>query len=180
MTTCGWYMTPRWRGNGYVMGVAGTTASLANQAIFAPGNLALDLGTGCGVLAFLAAKRCKRVLATDKNPRAIAVARFNAALNGITNVDFAVGDLYEPVVHYLAGFATPTRFDFIYCNPPFVIAPSPSYMYRDSGLVGDAIVEAVARGAGPLLSEGGIAQFVCNWMHTADRDRGSRGRDATR
>lgn len=156
-------------GNNYVMGIAGTTASLANQAIFSSGNLALDLGTGCGVLAFLAAKRCKRVLATDKNPRAIAVAKFNAALNGITNVDFAVGDLYEPVSRYLEGVSQSARFDFIYCNPPFVIAPSPSYMYRDSGLVGDAIVESVARGAGPLLNEGGIAQFVCNWMHMADQ-----------
>lgn len=179
-------------GSNYVMGVAGTTASLANQAIFAPGGLALDLGTGCGVLAFLAAKRCTRVLATDKNPRAIAVAKFNAALNGIANVDFALGDLYEPVIRYLDASpgledsVTPSgpadgvsragdhgtrrrKFDFIYCNPPFVIAPSPSYMYRDSGLVGDAIVEAVAHGAGPLLGEGGIAQFVCNWMHTADQ-----------
>jgi len=156
-------------GNTYVMGVAGTTAALANQSIFAPGSLALDLGTGCGVLAFLAARNCKRVLATDKNPRAIAVARFNAKLNNLSNVDFAVGDLYEPVHSYLAKQPTPTRFDFIYCNPPFVIAPSPTYMYRDSGMVGDAIVEAVARGAGPLLNEGGVAQLVCNWMHVGEQ-----------
>lgn len=152
----------------YVMGVAGTSAALATQAIFAPGRLALDLGTGCGVLAFLASRRCTRVLATDKNPRAIAVAEFNARLNGITNVDFAVGDLYEPVKEYLHARTSP-GFDFIYCNPPFVITPSPGYMYRDSGLVGDAIVEAVARGAGALLAEGGIAQFVCNWMHVGDQ-----------
>jgi SAM-dependent methyltransferase len=156
-------------GNEYVMGVAGTTASLANQAIFSPGNLALDLGTGCGVIAFLAAKHCTRVLATDKNPRAIAVARFNAKLNGLSNVDFAIGDLYEPVKPYLAALGSGAAFDFIYCNPPFVITPSPQFMYRDSGLVGDAIVEAVARGAGPLLSDGGVAQFVCNWMHVGDQ-----------
>lgn len=96
-------------GNTYVMGVAGTTAALANQSIFAPGNLSFDLGTGCGVLAFLAAKNCKSRPRTDK-AAPTAVARFNAKLNNLSNVDFAVGDLYEPVHAYLAKQSTPCEF----------------------------------------------------------------------
>ena len=116
-------------GPGYVMGVAGTSSSLAHQAVFAKGRLALDLGTGCGVLAFLAARSCERVLATDKNPRAIAMARFNARVNAIANVEFDVGDLFGPATAYLANRGPGAKFDFIYCNPPFVITPAGRYLY---------------------------------------------------
>lgn len=156
-------------GPNYVMGVAGTSSALAHQAIFAPGRLALDLGTGCGVLAFLAARTCERVLATDKNPRAVAMAKFNARVNAIDNVDFDVGDLFDPAKAYLANRGPDARFDFIYCNPPFVITPGGRYMYCDSGMKGDGIVEAVVRGAPALLAEHGVAQLVCNWIHPADR-----------
>ena len=50
--------------------------------------------------------------------------------------------MFEPV----AG----ERFDQIVSNPPFVITPRvadvPAYEYRDGGMVGDALVEAVVRG----------------------------------
>jgi ribosomal protein L11 methyltransferase len=44
----------------------------------------LDLGTGSGVLAIAAAKTLRRrVLASDIDPTAVAVARGNAELNGV-------------------------------------------------------------------------------------------------
>src|SRR5438094_3344771 len=53
-----------------------------------------DLGTGSGILA-LAAKRfgAGRVVGIDVDPKAISVAKANARLNKIDNVDFKLGDL---------------------------------------------------------------------------------------
>ena len=53
-----------------------------------------DLGTGSGILA-LAAKRFGggRVVGIDVDPKAISVAKANARLNKIDNVDFKLGDL---------------------------------------------------------------------------------------
>ena len=53
-----------------------------------------DLGTGSGILA-LAAKRfgAGRVVGIDVDPKAISVAKVNARLNKIDNVDFKLGDL---------------------------------------------------------------------------------------
>jgi ribosomal protein L11 methyltransferase len=53
-----------------------------------------DLGTGSGILA-LAAERfgAGRVVGIDVDPKAISVAKANARLNKIDNVDFKLGDL---------------------------------------------------------------------------------------
>ena len=53
-----------------------------------------DLGTGSGILA-LAAKRfgAGRVIGIDIDPKAISIAKANARLNKIDNVDFRLGDL---------------------------------------------------------------------------------------
>jgi ribosomal protein L11 methyltransferase len=55
-----------------------------------------DLGTGSGILA-LAAERfgAGRVVGVDVDPKAISVAKANARLNKIDNVDFKLGDLRE-------------------------------------------------------------------------------------
>jgi ribosomal protein L11 methyltransferase len=53
-----------------------------------------DLGTGTGILA-LAAKRfgARHVVGIDIDPKAISIAKVNARMNKIDNVDFRVGDL---------------------------------------------------------------------------------------
>jgi ribosomal protein L11 methyltransferase len=53
-----------------------------------------DLGTGSGILA-LAAKHfgAGRVIGIDIDPKAISIAKANARLNKIDNVDFRLGDL---------------------------------------------------------------------------------------
>src|ERR1017187_2760684 len=57
-----------------------------------PVNAALDLCTGSGVHALVAARHAKHVVATDINPRALRFAEFNAWFNGITNIEFCRGD----------------------------------------------------------------------------------------
>jgi len=140
----------------HVLGVSPASTSLAQLTIRDRVGSALDLGTGCGVQSLHLAGHSDRVVATDVNPRALAMARFNAALNDI-DLDVRDGSLWEPV----AG----ERFDLITTNPPFVISPATGQrlVYRDSGLPGDQVVEAVVRGAPAHLTDGGWCQVVANW-----------------
>ena len=80
-----------------VMGLTGSSTWLADFTVRRESECTLDLGTGTGVLAMLAARHSKQVVATDINPRALEFARFNAALNGIDNIDFIEGDMFEAV-----------------------------------------------------------------------------------
>lgn len=143
----------------HVLGVGGATTTLSGLLLQTPAERTLDLGTGSGIQAMHASRFSERVVATDVSARALAFARFTARLNGITSIEFRLGSLYEPV----AG----ETFDRIVSNPPFVITPRregvPAYEYRDGGLVGDALVESVLRGAADRLAPGGIAQFLANW-----------------
>ncbi|HOT34263.1 MAG TPA: methyltransferase, partial [Rhodoglobus sp.] len=111
----------------HVLGVGGASTTLSGLMLAEPVELALDLGTGCGIQALHAARHAKRVIATDISERALELARFNAALNGFANIEFRLGSLFEPV----AG----ERFGHVVSNPPFVITPRidgvPEYEYRD-------------------------------------------------
>jgi hypothetical protein len=98
-------------------------------------------------------------VATDVNPRALAMTRFNAVLNDVA-VEVRSGSLWDP----LDG----ERFDLVTSNPPFVISPASDragrrLVYRDSGLPGDQVVEAIVRGAPAHLAEGGWCHVVANW-----------------
>ena len=146
-------------GEQHVLGVGGASMTLSGLMLPTPARTVLDLGTGCGIQAMHASRFAERIVATDISRRALHLARLNVELNGIEGVEFRFGSLYEPV----AG----ERFDRIVSNPPFVITPRtpgvPEYEYRDGGMVGDGIVEAVMRGAAEHLEPGGVAQLLGNW-----------------
>jgi ribosomal protein L11 methyltransferase len=62
------------------------------------GKSVIDAGTGSGVLALAATKLgASRVAAVDNDPDAVANARENAALNGVS-LDVRCGDLSDPLV----------------------------------------------------------------------------------
>jgi len=117
---------------------------------------ALDVGTGNGVHALLAARHSDNVVATDVNARALAFTELNAALNELTNVECRKGGLFDPV-----GDET---FDLITCNAPFVVSPEQRWTYRDSGLRGDEFSERVVRGAAEHLADGGFATLLVSWV----------------
>ena len=148
----------------HVLGVGGASLTLSGLLLPDPVDSVLDLGTGCGIQALHASRWAGRVVATDISERALGFARLNAALNGIDNIEFRLGSLFEPVPG--------ERFDRIVSNPPFVITPRtsgvPEYEYRDGGMVGDALVEAVVTGAREHLVPGGIAQLLGNWEYRAE------------
>lgn len=145
-----------------VAAVGPASATLARLTVRAPADLALDVGTGCGVQALLMARHARRVIATDISDRAIAVARINAAINGIANVELRRGDLFEPV--------RGERFDLIACNPPFVISPETRHVFRDSDLDGDDVSERVVGAAADHLAGGGHATILCEWLRRDGED----------
>jgi hypothetical protein len=142
------------------MGIGGSTVALANSMIRKPCRAMLDLGTGCGVHAVLAADHCDRIVATDINPRAIAMTAFNAQLNGLGNIETRVGDRFAPV--------RGEKFDLIASNPPFVVSPENSYMYRDTGMLRDHFVRSLLGEAPTFLEEGGFCQILAQWVHSRD------------
>jgi methylase of polypeptide subunit release factors len=152
----------------YVIGVGRASITLANLTVRQQVETALDLGTGSGFQALLAARHAVRVTATDLNPRALSFAGLNARLNGLSNIELRHGSLFEPVGEL--------QFDLIVANPPFVVSPESRYLYRDSGLPGDALSEQVIHGAAAHLHEGGYSVVLCNWCHRTDDDWSERPR----
>lgn len=145
----------------FVLGLSPASTTLAQLTVRRPVGRALDLGTGCGVQSLHLAGHSDRVVATDLNPRAVALARWTAALNGL-DVDVREGSLYEPV----AG----ESFDLIVTNPPYVMSPPTGerLVYREGVLPGDELVRQVVVGGAERLAEGGMLQVLGNWAITGD------------
>ena len=139
----------------YVAGISAASRTLATLTVRRPFERALDVGTGSGIEALLAARHAQTVVATDINPRALEYATLSARLNGLS-IDLREGSLFDPV----AG----ETFDLIVANPPFVVSPDSDFVYRDSSLPGDAICREVIRGAAAHLRPGGYATVLCNWI----------------
>lgn len=78
-----------------------------------PGQRALDLCTGSGILAVTMAVSVPgiEVDAVDLSAEALGLARDNAALHA-ADVNFYQGDLFSPCVD--------RRYDMICCNPPYI------------------------------------------------------------
>ena len=117
---------------------------------------ALDVGTGPGIHALLAARHADRVVATDVNERALAFTELNAALNGFDHVEVRNGSLFEPVEG--------ETFDLITCNAPYVVSPDRRWAYRDSGFQADALSESLVREGAAHLVDGGFAALQVSWL----------------
>jgi SAM-dependent methyltransferase len=146
----------------HVLDVNPTTISLSNMTVRRRVRRALEIGTGCGALALVASRHCDHVVATDTNPRALNLATFNAAINGITNVEWRLGSLFDAVEG--------KTFDLIFCNPPYVISPDAQFIFRDGGRRGDALCEEIVRLAPRYLNEGGFCTVLINWAIPAGQE----------
>ena len=125
----------------------------------------LDVGTGAGVQALLAEDHSGVVVATDRNPRAVAYTQLAAALNG-AEIDARTGDLLDPV--------RGETYDLVVSNPPFVISPQRRYTYRDAGYDGDEVSRRLVREIPTVLAPGGHAVLLVNWLHLAGEDGDDR------
>ena len=121
----------------------------------------LDLCTGSGVLAVTLATELTglTMVATDLSDAAAAIARVNAARNGVAErVEVRVGDLFAPV--------TGEQFDLIVANPPYIATATIATLDRevqreprralDGGGDGLAILRRLVDGLAAALSPGGL------------------------
>lgn len=83
-----------------------------------------EIGTGSGAGAVVAARACgaRRIIATDLNPQALALARLNFAAAEV-EADLRLGSGLDPIVE---------RPDLIIANPPYISGTS-GRTYRDGG-----------------------------------------------
>jgi len=149
-----------------VMYVGTDSRWLARTTMRRPMGSTLDLCTGSGVHALLASSHSQRVVAVDINPRATRCTHFNAQVSGVTNIEVAVGDLFEPV----GGEC----FDLITANPPFVPSPVNSLRYRDGGHSGEDVLRRIVVGLPHHLAPVGIAQIVTELGEREDESLSDR------
>ncbi len=135
---------------------AGSRFFCRHLAVYS-GERVLEIGSGLGLAAVLAAKAGATVVATDVVPGAVEAIRANALLNGVS-VDARLGDCYAPV----AG----ERFALICTNPPQMPTP-PDRARRDAaaaadngGVDGWEILDRVIAGAPAHLGSGGRLVFT--------------------
>lgn len=88
---------------------------LARLIASRPWHSVLDLGSGCGVLAIVAAKNGATVQGIDASPRAIKVSRWNAELNEVA-AEFTLSRIDTALLH--------GKWDLIVSNPPFTPTPT--------------------------------------------------------
>lgn len=76
------------------------TERLRIASLVGPTDVVLDMFAGVGPFSILMAKRCRWVVAMDKNPVAVQYLRENARLNKVENIDILEGDANEIALRY--------------------------------------------------------------------------------
>jgi carbamoyltransferase len=140
-----------------VMYVGLDSIGLVHTAPRFPTNRVLDLCCGSGIQGLVASRYAKEVIGVDITPRAIRFARFNAQLNGVQNISFLQGNLYEAVKGQ--------RFDTILANPPFVPSPKRQIRFRDGGTTGEEILERIIKDSATYLTEEGKLFIVSDLVN---------------
>ncbi len=138
---------------------------VAKQPLPGDTSLALDIGTGTGVLAALLVRRgVKRVVATENAPRALACAKDNLQRLGLT----------KQVELHSASLFPPGRAPLIVCNPPWLPARPASPLEHAIYDEGSQMLRGFLVGLTDHLTPGGEA-----WLLLSDlaEHLGLRSRD---
>jgi SAM-dependent methyltransferase len=131
------------------------TSSYAVSALLPPGRgkRAVDVGTGCGILALEQADSFEQVIAVDVNPRSVAFARFNAVVNDRPLVvERGTPDALGPASPFVGDV------DLITFVLPFVFSEMDGA--ESTALVsphGAALLEQTYRTVDAILADGGTA-----------------------
>lgn len=145
-----------------VTGVNSPATLLADLTVRKQVASALDLGTGGGIQALLLANHSTRVVAADINPRALYFTELNAGLNRVDNIEVRLGSWFEPVGD--------EKFDIITANPPYVMSPESTFLYRDSGMHADSLCRQLVRDIPGHLEEGGFGHILISWALRKDEE----------
>jgi methylase of polypeptide subunit release factors len=140
-------------------------------SLLQPGIRVLEIGTGCGLLAGVAAQCGASVVATDISQEAVTCARRNLA---DLDVDVRHGDLFAPVVG--------ETFDLVLCNPPYevggsrdVALSSPDFLARfgaEAQSYGDRLAVGFPAADAAQMSTAGLDVQLWRIVHTAGDDLG--------
>jgi len=144
------------------------TFLLAEKMTVEEDDAVLDMGTGCGIIAVLAAEKAKSVVAVDINPYAIECAIKNAEMNGARErIEFRHGDLFQPI-------KPNERFSLILFNAPYL----PSEPDEERSWIGKAwaggsngrkVIDRFVMNAPNFLAAGGRIQLVQSSLSDVNR-----------
>lgn len=129
--------------------------------------MVLDLGTGCGILGIIAAKKVTEVVAVDINLQAVRCAKENAKLNGVANkMLFVQGDLFAPI-------ETEENFDLILFNAPYLPSkPAEGNLWLErawaGGVTGRQVIDCFICEAPKYLKENGRILLVQSNLSDVD------------
>ena len=119
---------------------------------------ALEVGTGTGFIAILAAKKARMVIATDINSHALDCAVKNIITNKAFNVELRMGDIFEPVEN--------EKFDLILFNTPYLPSDEDDVVGDkldaawNGGPSGREVIDRFLDGVKDHLNPGGKVQLV--------------------
>jgi len=123
----------------------------ARQLPLGAGGRLLDVGCGGGFFTLIAASSGLSATGVDCNARAVAMARLNAALNGL-HARFLRGSVDAPL-------ALGERFDLIVANLPFLASLLDVLPAHFGGPLGENVVAPVLRRLRLRCAEGGSAHL---------------------
>jgi release factor glutamine methyltransferase len=144
------------------------TFLIAEKMAVTEDDTVLEIGTGCGILAVLAAEKAKIVVAVDINPHALECASRNAETNGAKEkIEFRHGDLFQPINRN-------ERFSLILFNSPYL----PSEPDEEKSWIGKAwaggpsgrtVIDRFMADAPRRLADGGRILLVQSSLSDVDR-----------
>ena len=144
------------------------TFLLAENLQVSSGDFVLDMGTGCGILAVLAAENARYVLAVDINPFAVKCAKKNAEINKVKHkIDFLLGDLFKPI-------KPGEIFDLIIFNAPYLpVEPGEEKIWIGrawaGGKTGREIIDRFISDAPKFLRRNGRIMLVQSSLSDIDK-----------
>ncbi len=133
---------------------------LANVAKLSKNDKVLDLGTGCGILSFLAIakKGVKHCVGIELQPNVVAMTKASIALNGVQdNFEVIEGD-----VKNIRELVSSESFDKVLCNPPYFVnnGNTPPSKKSLSRIESTATLLDFVRATSYALKFGGECYFV--------------------
>jgi release factor glutamine methyltransferase len=117
----------------------------------------LEIGTGTGIIAIIASKQAKNVVAVDINEYAVECTKKNSEINH-SSIDIRLGDLFDTVEN--------EKFDIILFNTPYLptnedqIVDDELEAAWNGGVDGRVIINRFIKDLTAHLNPGGRVQMV--------------------